>query len=588
MVSTRDRSRPRRRSPKSFRRPPQSSQSSQPPLQAPRLRLLLVWGLLLFAMVGLTVKLAQLQLEQGPELHARAQEQQKIYRVPRAARRPIEDSQGNVVAVDRMVYTLFVHPIMFDQPLSEIARQLSEQIEVEPTALIEQFGQQETGIRVASNLSEEVAKRIRGLQLNGLDLLPTQQRRYPHQDLLAQIVGYIDFDGTAQAGLEYGYQDQLLYEEPGQTPNLAGLPPAVVKDDQSLQLTIDSRLQRVAQRNLASTLAQHGAKRGTVLVMDSDSGEILAMAVLPTYDPNRYYDADVEQFKNWAVSDLYEPGSTFKPINVAIALEAGAIKVDDQIYDEGRIPYEGWTIQNSDFSVAGGHGTISITDVLRYSSNVGMVHIMEGVDREAYYNALEALGLGQETGIDLPAETAGQLKDRSEFVSKGIEAATTAFGQGFSLTPIQMIQLQATLANGGKLVTPHVVRGLVNQAGELTWQPQRPAPKQVFDPSVSQQVLAMMEAVVDDGTGKPAKISGYRIAGKTGTAQKANEFGQYGNQRITSFVSIVPVNDPHYVVLAVIDEPQGDNAYGSTVAAPLVKSVLESLLVFERVPPQGS
>lgn len=586
MVSTRDRSRSRRRTSKFFRR--RATRATQLPLQAPRLRLMMVWGLLLFSMVGLTVQLAQLQLEEGPELLAMAREQQKIYSVSRAARRPVIDSQGNVVAVDRMVYTLFVHPSMFNQPLPEVASQLSSLVEIEPTALLEQFGQQETGIRVAGNLSEETAKRIRGLQLDGIDLLPAQQRLYPHQELLAQVVGYIDYDGTAQAGLEYSYQDQLLYEEPDQTPGLAGLPPVVAKDDQSLQLTIDSRLQRVAQRNLASTLAQHRAKRGTVLVMDSASGEILAMAVSPTYDPNRYYDADVEQFKNWAVSDLYEPGSTFKPINIAIALEAGVINPDDQLYDEGRIPYEGWTIQNSDFSVSGGHGTISITDVLRYSSNVGMVHIMEGMDREAYYSALEALGLGQETGIDLPAETAGQLKDRSEFVSKGIEAATTAFGQGFSLTPMQMLQLQATLANGGKLVTPHVVRGLVNQAGELTWQPQRPAPKQVFDPSVSQQVLEMMEAVVKDGTGKPAQISGYRIAGKTGTAQKANEFGQYGNQRITSFVSIVPVDDPRYVVLAVIDEPQGDNAYGSTVAAPLVKSVIESLLVFERVPPQGS
>ncbi|MGB3768941.1 MAG: penicillin-binding transpeptidase domain-containing protein, partial [Phormidesmis sp.] len=169
-----------------------------------------------------------------------------------------------------------------------------------------------------------------------------------------------------------------------------------------------------------------------------------------------------------------------------------------------------------------------------------------------------------------------------------VEAATTAFGQGFSLTPLQLLQLHGILANGGKKVTPHVVRGLINADNELTWTPKRAESEQIFSPETARQVLKMMQEVVDDGTGSAAKIEGYQVAGKTGTAQKATEYGTYGDQRITSFVSIAPVSDPRYVVLAVIDEPQGENAYGGTVAAPLVKKVLNSLVVLEGVAPDGA
>lgn len=551
--------------------------------QSPPLRLIGVWLMLMLMMVGLGGRLAYLQLVIGSDLKAMAREQQAIQATPRSARREIVDRQGNVVAMDQVLYTLYVHPMLFKKPAAAVAAAISEVIEQDVQSLEQQFRAQESGIKLSSDISEETAKRLRSLGLDGLDLVSSPQRIYPQGELFSQVTGYVDLDGVPKAGIELSEKDELTYDEP-ESQEAAPLQ-LVTRDDLKMQLTIDSRLQRIAQENLAATVAEYKAKRGALIVMDAQTGEVLTLAVAPTYDPNRYYDADLEYFKNWAVSDLYEPGSTFKPINVAIALEDGSIGPNDTIYDEGQIQVGGWPIQNVDYSARGGRGSLSITDVLRYSSNVGMVHVMQTMDRADYYAWLERLGVGSLTGIELPGETSGQIKDRNQFIDSPIEAATTAFGQGFSLTPLQLVQLHSTLANGGEMVTPRVVRGLVDSEGELSWTPKRTAPKRIFSAETAQQVLNMMKEVVDDGTGSAAKVSGYQIAGKTGTAQKATEYGAYGNQRITSFVGIAPVSDPRYVVLAVVDEPQGENAYGGTVAAPLVKKMLDSLVVLEGVAP---
>ena len=400
-------------------------------LTSPRFRLVLVWTTLVLAMVGLSFRLARLQLVMGDRLKAQAQQQRQNFpQVPRASRRPIIDRQGNVLAVDRVVYTIYAHPTLFGRSREEMADTLAQVLGQPQANLLSRFREQETGIQVAVDVSEELAERLRGLRLDGLELLPSQQRFYPQQDLMSQLVGYINLEGTPQAGLEYALQDQLLYElEEAPLPHtLQQLPN---RDDLRLQLTVDSRLQRIAQRHLEDTVQQHGAKKGALIVMDSRDGAVLSLAVTPTYDPNRYYEADVEQFRNWAVSNLYEPGSTFKPINVAIALQEGLIVPDEYIYDEGRLQYDQWTIQNVDYRAVGGRGSITITDILRHSSNVGMVHIMERLKRSDYYDWLEKLGLGEPSGIELPAEAAAQLKSRSQFVNSAVEAATTAFGQGF-------------------------------------------------------------------------------------------------------------------------------------------------------------
>jgi len=215
-----------------------------------------------------------------------------------------------------------------------------------------------------------------------------------------------------------------------------------------------------------------------------------------------------------------------------------------------------------------------------------MVHIVQRMKPSVYYGWLERIGLGDISGIDLPSETPSTLKPQEQFLEYVIEPATTSFGQGFSLTPVQMVQLQGILASGGKLLTPHVVKGLINEEGEEYYQPKLPTPRQVISPATAQRVVEMMTNVVEKGTGLPARIPGYRIAGKTGTAQKASPTGGgYANTKITSFVGIFPSKEPRYVVLAVIDEPVGSDAFGSTVAAPIVKTVIEDIIVSEGIPP---
>ena len=543
------------------------------------------------------LNLFHLQVRQGSQLLQLAQEQQMVYLRPFVPRRQIVDRAGNVLALDRPVFTLFAHPKLFQESKESVAAKIAPLLGRPVTDVLTRLNQGESGIRVRDSLAEDVADRITALRMDGLELIQQQERLYPQQILTADVVGFVNVDQKGQAGVELS--QQKLLERSVKAIKLrrmgdGSLMPDQVPggfhnlDDLQLHLTIDTRLQRVALAALRQQVKQFDAKRGTVIAMDARDGSILCLVSEPSYDPNNYSKFPVERFKNWALTDLYEPGSTFKPINVAIALEAGAIQSTSRFVDEGQIFIGGWPIQNFDFSFAGGRGEIDVTEIIKYSSNVGMVRIVQEMKPDTYYTWLKRLGMGSKVGIDLPSEQAGQFKDRKVFVESSIEPATTAFGQGFSMTPIQLAQLHSALANGGKLVTPHVVQGLFNSKGQPYWEPSFPPPRSVFSAKNAQAVLEMMEQVVAGGTGKAAQIEGYRIAGKTGTAQKAGTGGYYENAKITSFVGIFPVNNPRYVVVAVVDEPQGGDAFGSTVAAPIVKTVIEALITLDRIAPSPS
>jgi cell division protein FtsI (penicillin-binding protein 3) len=564
----------------------------------PAARLWAVYLLMAAGLSGLALRLAWVQVVQGPELLDRARAVQTQTITPLGRRRTIVDRQGSLVALDEERFTLWAHPRYFAFPGDDIgklrspldvARKLSSVLALPMADLVRAMEGRKSGVKLTSDLDPETAQRVRELGISGIDLEPYPQRVYPQGNLFANVVGFLNLERVPQAGLEQSRNSDLRRHEATRqlrrgadgTPLPDGLKAGVLYgDDLRLQLTLDARLQQVAQMALSKQVKQWNAKRGVALVMDVRNGELLALASTPTYDPNQFWKYKPGLFREWSVQDLYEPGSTFKPINLAIALQENAIDPAGKVNDNGQLTIGGWPIFNHDKRA---NGVIDFPTVLQVSSNVAMVKAMQRVKPAKFWNWLHALGIDTKPDTDLPGAVAGQLKSLETFRTQPIEPATAAFGQGFNLTPLKLLQLHAMLSNGGKLVSPHITRGL-RSGDDLAAAPPSTG-LQLIRPEIAQTVLNWMETVVEKGSGKGTYIPGHRIGGKTGTAQKAENGVYIPGARITSFVAHLPINDPRYVVLVVVDEPKGGNAYGSTVAVPVARQIIESLLVIEKIPP---
>ncbi|MAV10487.1 MAG: cell division protein FtsI [Synechococcus sp. MED850] len=561
-------------------------------------RLWWIFLILCTGLVGLIGRMAWLQLVQTSELEARARQLQTQRSQPLGQRRPIVDRNGRLVAMDEKRFRLWAHPRYFNfpgddpnhvRPAGDVAERLSPVLGVPADHLLKQIGDRQSGIKLEEGIDPETASTISAFGISGLDLEPYPQRVYPQGDLFANVVGFLNDERVPQAGLEQSRDDDLLRHEQARslrrgadgTPLPDDLEPGVFfGDDLRLQLTLDSRLQELTVQALDAQVKKWKAKKGAAIVMDVTNGELLVLASTPTYDPNRFWTYDPGRFREWSVQDLYEPGSTFKPINLALALQEEAIQPNDRVHDVGQLQIGGWPINNHDKRA---NGLIDFPTVLQVSSNVGMVQAMRHLEDGLYWDWMERLGIDAKPDTDLPGAVAGQLKTKQQFTTQPIEPATTAFGQGFSLTPLKLAQLHALIANGGRLVSPHITRGF--RSGHALAPAAAPGGQQLIKPEVTRTVMSWMESVVDQGSGKGVKTPGYRIAGKTGTAQKALNGIYLAGARICSFVASLPVENPKYVVLVVVDEPQGNNAYGSTVAVPVAKQVIDGLLVVEKIHP---
>ena len=578
---------------------PSSTRRRVVPLEpVPVGRMRWVFALLCLGLFGLMGRMAWLQLFQAQALEARARSVQTQRTQPLGIRRPIVDRTGRIIALDEERYRLWLHPRYFNlpgddpvliRPPADVADRLAPLLSIPPTKILKQIGDRPSGIKLLEGLDPETAAAVRATGISGVDLESYLHRVYPQGELFANVVGFLNQERVPQAGLEQSRHDDLQRHELARslrrgadgTPLPDNLDAGVFfGDDLRLQLTLDARLQALAAKALSAQVKKWNAKKGVAIVMDVTNGELLALASVPTYDPNRYWDFSSARFREWSVQDLYEPGSTFKPINLAIALQEGAIKANGQVYDNGMIKVGGWPINNHDRKV---NGVIDFATVLQVSSNVGMVQAMRRLPADSYWDWLSRLRLDARPDTDLPGAIAGQLKSKEQFTKQPIEPATASFGQGFSLTPLKLVQLHALLANGGRLVSPHITRGL--RAGNALASAGTRQGQQLLKPEVTRTVLAWMESVVEKGSGKGVRTPGYRIGGKTGTAQKALNGVYVPGALICSFVATLPIEDPRYVVLVVVDEPQGGNAYGSTVALPVAKSIIDGLLVIEKIPP---
>ncbi len=560
------------------------------PLDQRRFKFLYMFSLLLiFCLFG---RLVVLQVFNASDLQRKARliQSSKINALNK--RRSIVDRNNRLIAYDKPLYKLWAHPQYFNFPgdsinkvrsIEEVAKKLSSILNINNEILVEKFNNQMIGIKLLDKISEEKAEKIKNLQISGLDLFKYSQRYYPQGELYSNLVGFVNDENKGSAGLELHLDNQIkvinksnLIKRGGDGTPLPdnSAPGDFIYDYKSLGLTIDSKLQKASFDALSKQVSEWKAKKGFAIVMDVNNGRILSLVTVPSYDPNKFWQYDSELFRGWYSQDLFEPGSTFKPINLALALEEKVIQKDGLVEDIGKIKVGGWTLSNWNKK---GNGYIDYPKVLQVSSNVGMVKIMQNLDPTIYWDWLQNLGINKNLETDLFESTAGQLKRKDLFVNQSIEPAVTSFGKGFSISPLKLVQLHAALANGGFEVTPHVTSTFKERVNKNL-------KKQFFSPEVSKIVLEWMESVVDKGSGSGAKIEGYRIAGKTGTSQKAIN-GSYTSKKVCSFVATLPVNDPKFAVLVVVDEPSKSYAYGSTVAVPVAKEIIESLIVIEKIPP---
>ncbi|MEA3487196.1 MAG: penicillin-binding transpeptidase domain-containing protein, partial [Thermodesulfobacteriota bacterium] len=429
------------------------------------------------------------------------------------------------------------------------------------------------------------AERIRALKLKGVHLIQEPKRFYPHREMACHLLGFAGLDSTGLDGLESKYDEYLK-----------GVPKKVVwgrdargykiylnndssdmVDDRScsLFLTIDSKIQYIVESQLRKAIEGTGAKRGNVIVMDPGTGEVLAMASEPRFNPNAFsmYPADAR--RNRAVTDCFDPGSVFKPFVAAAVLEEGLVTETDMFDCENGSYTVGNRVihdaQNEKFQ------KLSLPEILKHSSNIGSVKIAERLGREKLYHYITMFGFGSKTGVDLPGESRGILRDPKDW--SDVDFATIAFGQGVSVTAIQLVTAMSAIANDGILMKPHVVRCMVDKKGRVVKEFEPVAVRRVISPETSQRITSILTDVVEEGTGENARIVNLSVAGKTGTSQKFDfDLGRYSAEKVeASFVGFFPAEDPQLVILVVLDEPE-THRWGGTAAAPVFKKVSEQIL----------
>jgi cell division protein FtsI (penicillin-binding protein 3)/stage V sporulation protein D (sporulation-specific penicillin-binding protein) len=570
--------------------------------------------LLCVAFIAVFARLAWLQLVRAEELQRMSQDQLTADLTQKHPRGLIVDREGEELAVSIMTGSLYVDPEgMNDDPtltkekaprdVRRLAAELLAPVlhkEQEKLYAIFTGGGRFVWLKrtMEPNEEEQVRKIIKDNKLPGLHFLEESKRYYTKKRTAAQILGFIGTDDVGLSGIEYQLNDVLKGKDTKYSlmVDAAGrqILDTLLNDDKqdvkkkkeqlpTVYLTLDSKMQYVLEDAMDDAIARTRAKGAAAIIMDPYTGEILGMASRPTFDPNSFYKYSPETWNNKAVSMIYEPGSVFKPIVGCMGLTEGIITPNTVFQDNGSIRIADRVIHNWDGE---GMGAVPFSEIIKFSINTGMVQLgmMLGADRLIGY--AKKFGFGSPTGIDLPGEENGILYDPKMMYEPDV--ATMAIGQGVAVTPIQVLRAICAIANGGELLQPYIVKKIVAPDGTVLREGEKHVVRNVITPEVASQMRAMMEKVVSEGGGKPAAIKGYRIAGKTGTAEKLAEGGGYAaGQYIASFVGFVPADKPMYVMLVMLDTPQGA-FYGSQVSAPIFRDTLQQILVANGIQPASS
>lgn len=550
-----------------------------------RIRWLTIWIVAVLWLVTLFFRLGDLQLYRYSDYLARAQKQQQRSFEVSPARGTIYDRNGHELAVSTPMDSLFGDPVDIHDP-AMVARLVAPILSESAADMESKIRAAHTPVRLARKVSPDVVSRIEAMNLRGVFFEPENRRVYPLHDLAAHVVGFVDTDEKGQGGIEHSL-DKLILGRPGRVLVMADghrqyYDRREVAPDPgaSVTLTIDETIQYIAEKELAAAMAQTHARSGSVVVQDPNTGELLAVANSPTYDPNDPGDYSADARQDRAVSFAYEPGSTFKTITMTSAIENGAANPDELIDCQmGSIQLDGRTIHDWH-----PFGILSVRDILANSSDVGSIKVALQLGKDRFYKTIHDFGIGQLTGIALPAENRGLLEPVKDW--RGAAIGSIAIGQEVSVTPIQIISAISAIANGGTLYPPRIIREIRNPNGDLA-PPVKPGIEThvVTDPRTAATVREMMEDVILNGTGKPAHLDGYTAAGKSGTAQEIDKETKhyYKDRYAASFVGFAPVNNPAITVLVVLDSPEGPH-HGGEVGGPVFKRVAEQTLAYLNVP----
>lgn len=501
-------------------------------------------------------------------------------------RGPILDRNGKPLAISVPMSSIYAVPDAMGKDPESTFKSISEIFPV-PVKDLSKAAKTKTFIWVARKISQQTADRIKRRKLPGIYFTQESRRFYPNKELAAHILGFVGMDNKGLSGIEYQY-DSVVCGAPGKLPVLRDAKKRLLFSSASslptvgrtLELTIDASIQHIAEEELRAAVEEQRAESGAVIIMNPYTGEILALANEPTFNPNAYKQFSASRWKNRAIQDYYEPGSTFKPVVASAALDLGLVNPEDELdCQNGAISVNGHIMKDHK-----PFGILSVRQIIQKSSNVGAIKIGMMVGPQSLFQYSTAFGFGRRTGIDLPGEAPGILRPPSRW--SAISIGAVSIGQELGVTPIQVLRMMSAISNGGYLPTPHLVSKISDSSGKL----QRtvfPQPQRLPIKHDSIAILqTFVESVVDEGgSGLRAEIPGYSVAGKTGTAQVIGPSGSYADGGyIASFVGYAPANKPAFAMIALIRGPKKEH-YGGRIAAPLFRKIGQQVLKYLDIPP---
>lgn len=540
--------------------------------------LLVALALALLALVG---RLVWIQGFEAPAYAKKAADQRTRDMVITPKRGVIYDREGEPLAASFEARTIYAVPSGV-KDATATAQQLAGVLGGKAETYVKRLRRKSSFVYVARKVDLERAKRVEDMRIPGIGFLEDSKRVYPSGELACQVLGFVDVDDRGIAGLEKQY-DAVLGGKPGSVlaerdPYGRPIPGAVTRtvdrvDGRDVVLTVDKDIQYQAQLDLAQAVEKYAAKSGSVLVMDPRDGSILAMASTPTYNPNDRNGADPRAFNNLPIVQPYEPGSTIKPFTAAAVIDKGIFKPDSSFDLPSTIRVGGREIGEAHER---GNVEYTLTEIIANSSNVGAVKLGLALGKQGIWDYFTRFGFNSRTGVDFPGENDGMVPEPRLWSASSI--GNIPFGQGLTATPLQLGRALAAIADGGELVTPHF---LMTVAGE---KPQVWPKKRIIAPATAQQMTAVLRSVVDSGTGTAARVPGYLVAGKTGTAQVAKHGSYAEGAYVASFIGFLPADDPRVLIVVVVNEPQ-NAIYGGTVAAPVFQQLAQFSVDHLKIPP---